>query len=160
MDHDDFRVRGFYGGSVNLCDEDVLAVFWSKGLIGITLEEQKMGHELTGLAKLFPKSSRTHALRVLGRQVAGIVSVPFAYHVCEPLNIWNCLGIGSGLSGTVQLLEYFKTMNNLHSLVEDLEEVLTKLKKEEPFWFGPHKPAELAMKICYQNATEFVAKNL
>ena len=159
VDRDDFRVHGFYGGSVNLSDEDVLAVFWSKGLIGITLEEKKMGHELTGLAKLFPKSSRTQALRMLGRQVAGIVSVPFAYHVCEPLNIWNCLGIGSGLSGTVQLLEYFKTSNNLHSLVEDLEEVLTKLKKEEPFWFGPYKPAELARKICYENIIQFSAKN-
>lgn len=159
VDHDDFRVHGFYGGSVNLSDEDVLAVFWSKGMIGITLEEQKMGHELTGLAKLFPKSSRTQALSMLGRQVAGIVSVPFAYHVCEPLNIWNCLGIGSGLSGTVQLLEYFNTMNNLHLLAEDLEEVLTKLKKEEPFWFGPYKPAELARKMCYENINQFTAKN-
>ena len=159
VDRDGFRVHGFYGGSVNLSDEDVLAVFWSKGLIGITLEERRMGHELVGLGKLFPKSPRAHALRLLGRQLAGIVSVPFAYHVTEPLYIWNCLSIGGGLSGAGRALEHYTTMTNVHTLAEDLEEVLTKLKKAEPFWFGPYKPGELARKICYENVTEFVAKN-
>ena len=43
--------------------------------------------------------------------------------------------------------------------IEDLEEALTKLKKEEPMWFGSYKPDALVRKICYQNISEFVFRN-
>jgi hypothetical protein len=44
-------------------------------------------------------------------------------------------------------------------LEEDLEEVLTRLKKEEPMWFGSYKPDALVRKMSRQNISEFVFRN-
>ena len=128
-------------------------------MIGITLEERRMGHEPKGFGKLFSGSPRARALRLLSRQVAGMVSVPFAYHAEEPLNIWNCLAIGHGLSGEGTLFGPYTSTLNAQVLAEDLEEVFTKLKKLEPFWFGAHQPAALARKVCYEKVMVFVAQN-
>ena len=30
---------------------------------------------------------------------------------------------------------------------------------EEPFWFGAHRPAALARRLCYEKVTEFASRN-
>ncbi len=59
------------------------------GLISLSLEERRMGNEAGGLEKFFSNNSRTQALRLLGRQIAGIISVPFAYNMTAPLKVWG-----------------------------------------------------------------------
>ncbi len=159
LESDDFRVQNYCGGSINLSDEDILEVFWSRGLISFSLEENKMGDQLGGIEKLFSNTPRAQALRLLGRQISGMISVPFAYHVTAPLMIWDYLNIGSGLTGKGERLERYRCNSYQNALEEDLEEVLTKLKKEEPMWFGSYKPEALVRKLCYQNISEFVLRN-
>jgi hypothetical protein len=156
---DSFRMNGYYGGGINLSDEDILAVFWSHGHISLTMERIKLGDELAGLEKVFSNSARSKALRLLGRQIAGIVSVPFAYHLPSPLKIWDCLSIAQASQNRGEVMEHFRHTSGLETLTQDVEEVLSKLKKEEPFWFGGHKPFELAEKICSDNVRNFVSSH-
>ena len=156
---DDQRVNGYYGGSINLSDEDVLAVFWSNGLIALTLEECRLGDEMGGIEKVFSNSPRRKAMRLLSRQIAGIISIPFAYHLAAPLNIWNCLSIGPGLGNRTSLVAHYRNQPDLKILQQDVEEVLFKLKRDEPMWFGGFKPSQLAEKICSENVREFTALN-
>ncbi len=159
IDGDNQRVNGYYGGSINLSDEDVLAVFWSNGLIALTLEECRLGDERGGIEKVFSNSARSKAMRLLSRQIAGIISIPFAYHLAAPLNIWNCLSIGPGLGSPASMIAHYRNEPDLKTLQQDIEEVLFKLKRDEPMWFGGYKPCQLAEKICRENVREFTSLN-
>ncbi len=158
-EQDSFRVNGYYGAGINLSDEDVLAVFWSKGLIALTLETRRLGDEMGGLEKVFSPSARSKALRLLARQIAGIISIPFAYHLSSPLSVWDTISIAPGVDSDGMMLEYFR--NGLHHerLKEDVEEVLTKIKKDEPMRFGGYKPCALSEKICNGNMLAFASRN-
>jgi hypothetical protein len=158
VDGDDFRVSGYYGGSINLADEDILAIFRSNGLIALSLDEYKLGDDLGGIGKIFSNSARSKALRLLGRQISGMVSVPFAYHLPDPLKIWNCLSIGPA-SKEGMTLQHFSANEDVVALRNDVTEVLDRLKKDEPMWFGGYKPCELAEKICAGNLKEFACAN-
>ncbi len=160
IEHDNFRVDGYYGAGINLSDEDVLAVFWSQGLISLTLEARRLGNEMGGIETMF-SSARTKALRLLARQISGIISIPFAYHISSPLRIWDSLCIGQAMGEGNTLLEYFRCGCGVHieKLKEDLEEVLSKIKKEEPMWFGGYKPCVLAEKICHGNLLTFASRH-
>jgi hypothetical protein len=159
LESDTYRVNNYNSNSINLSDEDILEVFRSHGLISLSLEESRMGSEPGGLERFFSNSSRAQALRLLGRQVAGIVSVPFAYNVIAPLKVWDYLNIGNGLTEKGDRLERYRSGPCQPKLEEDLEEVLTKLKREEPMWFGSYKPDALVRKMCRQNISEFVFRN-
>jgi hypothetical protein len=159
VESDNFRIQNYSGNSINLSDEDILEVFWSKGLISFSLEKNRIGNEITGLGKLFPSNPRSQALRSLTNQIKGVISAPFVYNVIAPLRIWDSLNIGSGLSGRGEKMERYCCTSYERTLEEDLEEVLTRLKKEEPMWFGSYKPDALVKKICYQNLSEFVFRN-
>jgi hypothetical protein len=159
IEHDNFRVNGYYGGGMNLSDEDVLAVFWSQGLIGLTLEIRKLGDEMGGLEKMFSPSARSKALRLLTRQITGIISIPFAYHLSSPLRIWDSLSIGPGTGAGCSVLEHYRIDRHIETLKVDVEEVLSKIKKEEPMWFGGYKPCTLAEKICSGNMLAFASRN-
>ncbi|HWA35852.1 MAG TPA: hypothetical protein VG737_17035 [Cyclobacteriaceae bacterium] len=159
LEYDDFRVNGYYGAGINLSDEDVLAVFWSQGLISLTLETRKLGEEMGGLEKMFSPSARSKALRLLGRQLAGIISIPFAYHLSSPLRIWDSISIGPGIGFESSVLEHYRSGVHIEHLKEDVEEVLMKIKKVEPMWFGGYKPCTLAEKICSGNMMALAARN-
>jgi len=158
-EQDNMRVNGYYGGGINLSDEDVLAVFWSKGLIELTLEERKLGDEMGGLGTMFSTSARSKALRLLSRQLTGIVSIPFAYHLSSPLSIWDTLSISAGPGAGGVMLAHYRSPTSIHALMEDVEEVLSRMKKDEPMWFGGYKPCVLSEKICRGNAAVFIARN-
>ncbi|NOT75124.1 MAG: hypothetical protein HOP08_09370 [Cyclobacteriaceae bacterium] len=156
---DNFRIQGYYGGSINLSDEDVLEVFWSQGFISLSLENWKLGNPSGGLENFFITNARTRTLKLLSRQIAGLVSIPFAYNLPSPLTIWDYINIGSGLTGSDVRMDRYRSENFMHILEQDLEEVLVRLKREEPVWFGSYRPEALVKKICHDNVKEFVLKN-
>jgi len=108
---------------------------------------------------MFSPSARSKALRLLARQITGIISIPFAYHLSSPLRIWDSLCIGPGIGAESSVLEHYRYDMHIETLKEDVEEVLSKMKKEEPMWFGGYKTCTLAEKICSGNILAFASRN-
>jgi hypothetical protein len=98
-------------------------------------------------------------MKLFAGTIAQFVRIPFAYHLDEPLRIWDTLCLGTGFDGPMDPIHRYATVLQFKTVEEDLIEILAGLKKEEPVWFGSHNPEELARKICFENAFEFVVKH-
>lgn len=156
---DNFQVHGFKAWSINLCDEDVIEIHHSGGLIGITLDQQMLGcYQKSWLLDL-PLSERKKNRAILARTLAQFVHVPFDYHLSEPARIWDMICIGTGFDGSSNPLNGYATVLDMHRLEDDLISILTRLKKDKPKWFEFHSPEILARKICFENAYDFVVKH-
>jgi hypothetical protein len=99
------------------------------------------------------------AMRLLGRTISQFVGIPFAYHLDNPLQIWDCLCLGSGFDGMINPMQRYATVLQFRTFEEDLIILLEGMKKTEPLWFGCYSPERIARKICFENAYEFVLKH-
>ncbi len=158
---DNFQHNGFKAWNINLSDEDVIEIHQSEGLIGISLDEQLLGHfQKSWLADLhLPMIERKRAKNLLARTIQQFVSIPFNYHLESPKRIWDILSIGTGFDGASRPLNGYSTVLDLHRLEDDLIGILGSLKKQKPSWFEEYDIENLARKICFENAYEFVIKH-
>jgi hypothetical protein len=158
---DRFRINKFLAWNINLSDEDVIEVHQSGGLIGISFDERMLGANpsswWTNLA--LERMMRGQASKLFARTIGQFVRIPFAYNLDDPLRIWDSLCLGTGFDGPIDPVYRYPTVLQFKTFEEDLIEILNKMKKEEPLWFGSHQPDRLARKICFDNAVEFVKRN-
>ena len=155
---DNFRVRGFKAWNINLCDEDVIEIHDSEGLIGISLDQQLLGfyQKPRFLGLPVPLMERKHARNLLARTLEQFIHIPFDYHLPHPMRIWDILCIGTGFDGAGNPLTGYSTVLDMGRLENDLTQMLNTMKKERPKWFGGQSPEILARKICFENAYDFV----
>ncbi len=158
---DNFQVQGFKAWNINLCDEDVIEIHHSGGLIGITLDQQLLGcYQKSWLLDLpLPLIERKRARHLLARTLAQFIHIPFDYRLPEPTRIWDELCIGTGFDGSGNPLNGYTTVLDMYRLETDLISILSRMKKENPKWFGFLSPEVLARKICFENAYDFVVKH-
>ena len=156
-----FRINNFLAWSINLCDEDVIEVHHSRGLIGISFDQRLLGASpVPRLVNLRLKATlRRQAMKLFASTIAQFVRIPFAYHLDEPLRIWDTLCLGTGFDGPIDPIDRYATVLQFKTFEEDLIEILAGLKKKEALWFGSYNPERLARKICFENAYEFVVKH-
>jgi len=157
-EEDDFRVQGFKAWNINLCDEDVIEIHDSEGLIGISLDQQLLGlYQKSWLLNLpLPLMERTRARKLLARTLEQFIHIPFDYNLQDPMRIWNILCIGTGFDGTNNPLSSYSTVLDMNRLEDDLTQILHNMKRERPKWFHDQSPENLARKICFENAYDFV----
>lgn len=153
---DDFRVNGFKAWNINLCDEDVIEIHDSEGLIGISLDQQLLGVYQESWLLNFPLIERKRAKNLLARTIEQFVHIPFDYNLKDPMRIWNILCIGTGFDGVSNPLARYATVLDMNRLEDDLIQILYNMKRERPKWFGSLSPENLARKICFENAYDFV----
>lgn len=154
------RENGFVATSLNLTDEDVIEIFNSRGLLGLTLDKHQLGaEEPMRWWKLTLKSETRVSDHALKRNLRQLVAIPFAYGLESPLQIWDRLCIGTGFEQFTVPLDRYPGVNQLATLEEDLVKILTALYHEEPLWLGSYRPERLARKLCYENVMEFVKRN-
>jgi hypothetical protein len=160
-EEDQFKVNRFLGWSINLTDEDVIEVHHSRGLIGISFDQHVLGANTQSWWGNLPLKTmmRKRAMNLFERTIAQLVSIPFAYYMDEPLRIWDTLCVGTGFDGAITPVSRYATVLDFKTFEDDLVETLSRLKNEEPLWFGSHRPKQLARKICFENAVEFVKRN-
>jgi hypothetical protein len=158
-ENDDFRVQGFKAWNINLCDEDVIEIHDSEGLIGISLDQQLLGlYEKSWLFNLpLPLIERKRAKKILARTLEQFIHIPFDYNLQEPMRIWNILCIGTGFDGANNPMTSYSTVLDMNRLEDDLIQILHSMKRERPKWFDKQSPENLARKICFENAYDFVA---
>lgn len=158
---DHFKIRNFKAWNINLCDEDVIEIHESGGLIGITLDQHLLGYYQNNWLSSLKIGSieRIRARNLLGRTLQQFVHIPFDYNLQEPMKIWDILCIGTGFDGTTNPLNGYSTVLEMNRLEDDLIDILHKMKQERPKWFGRHSPDNLARKICFENAYDFVIEH-
>ena len=161
-EEDDFQVQGgFKAWNINLCDEDVIEIHDSEGLIGISLDQQLLGfyqkYWLLNLPLL--STERKRARTLLARTLEQFIHIPFDYNLKEPMRIWDILCIGTGFDGANNPLTGYSTVLDMNRLEDDLIQILHRMRRERPRWFGNQSPENLARKICFENAYDFVVKH-
>ena len=158
---DNFQVDGFKAWNINLCDEDVIEIHQSVGLIGISLDQQLLGfYQNSWLLNIpIPAIERICARSLLARTIEQFVHIPFDYNLPEPIRVWDMLSIGTGFDGANNPLNGYATVFDMHRLEDDLIVILRKMRKDYPKWFARYSPEILARKICFENAYNFVAKH-
>lgn len=158
---DDFRVQGFKAWNINLCDEDVIEIHNSEGLIGISLDQQLLGaYRKSWLPNLpLPLMERIRAKKLLARTLEQFIHIPFDYNLQSPMHIWNILCLGTGFDGTNNSLTSYSTVLDMNRLEDDLIQILQGMKRERPKWFDNLSPENLARKICFENAYDFVTSH-
>lgn len=155
---DNFRIQGFKAWNINLCDEDVIEIHDSEGLIGISLDQHLLGlYQKSWLLHLpLPQMERKRARNLLARTLEQFIHIPFDYHLPDPMRIWNILCIGTGFDGANNPLTGYSTVLDMNRLEDDLILILHNMKRGRPKWFGNQSPENLARKICFENAYDFV----
>ncbi len=159
-EEDNYLVDGFKAWNINLSDEDVIEIHHSDGLIGLSLDQQLLGHyQKSWLSLPLPAIERKRSRNLLARTLEQFIHIPFDYNLNEPMRIWNILCIGTGFDGASNPLNGYSTVLDMHKLEDDLTKILQKMKRERPKWFGHRSPEDLARKICFENAYDFVVKH-
>ncbi len=158
---DEFFLKGFLAWSINLCDQDIIEIFKSCGLLGISFDKRLLGTEPHAWLDTmnFGPLDRLRALRIFRRTLEQFVRIPFEYNLSEPLTIWDRLCMGTGFDGAMQPMPRYSSVLQFSLFEQDLVDILDGMKREEPMWFGSYRPEALARKICFENAYEFVRKH-
>ncbi len=155
-EEDDFNVNGFKAWNINLCDEDVIEIHDSEGLIGISLDQHLLGIYQKNWLFNIPLIERKRAKKILARTIEQFIHIPFDYNLKDPMRIWNILCIGTGFDGAHNPLTSYSTVLDMNRLEDDLTEILHSMRRERPKWFDRLTPENLARKICFENAYDFV----
>jgi hypothetical protein len=161
LETDDNHQNGFLNWSINLCDEDIIQIFSSKGMLGLTLDYHQLGGTANAWLDNIPFAplARKRALNLIKRTLQQFVRIPFDYHMAEPHSIWHRIALGSGFDGFMQPIERYSSVLQFSTFEQDLVKILHEMKREDAIWFGSYRPEDLARMICFNNAHEFVKKH-
>jgi hypothetical protein len=158
---DDCHQNGFLNWSINLCDEDVLQIFNSQGMLGLSLDYQLLGGGAHAWLDNIPFAPlmRKRALNLIKRTLQQFVRIPFDYQLAEPHRIWHRIALGSGFDGFMQPMPRYSSVLQFETFEQDLIKILHEMKHEDPIWFGSYRCEGLARMICFNNAYDFVKKH-
>jgi hypothetical protein len=158
---DDNYEQGFLTWSINLCDEDVLQIFSSEGMLGLTLDYHQLGGGANAWIDNLPFAplARKRTLNLIKRTLQQFVRIPFDYHMAEPHSIWHRIALGSGFDGFMQPMQRYSSVLQFSTFEQDLVKILCDMKREDAILFGSYRPEDLARMICFNNAYEFVKRH-
>jgi hypothetical protein len=158
---DNSHQNGFLTWSINLCDEDVLQIFNSQGMLGLSLDNHLLGGGANSWLDNIPFApfTRKRTLNLIKRTLQQFVRIPFDYHLAEPYDIWHRIALGSGFDGIMQPMQRYSSVLQFSTFEQDLVKILNEMKREDPLWFGSYRSEDLARMICFNNAYEFVKKH-
>lgn len=145
----------FNNWNINLCDEDVVNIYKSKGLIGINLDQRVLG-----LSKEDEKKNETHA-NYVWQNIKGMMKA--VIHSNDPQiqskkNIINTFCLGTDFDGLIDPLNKYPTIMDFKQLGEDLIELVKADPEKDSILFGA--TVELFIqKVCFDNAYDFVVRN-
>lgn len=150
----------------NLSNEDVIQIVRSKGIIGVSLDEQVLGG-----SKYFADLSKTVVGTAQRREVQIkllVAQLLSAANCVNDVRVWNHLAIGSGFDTQLNSMDAYETSENLGELARDLEAFFNNPKDVfnlftatdvKRLMFGQQARA-LVHKLCSDNAANFLRTNL
>ena len=152
--------------TTNLCRQDLIAILQSQGLIGLSLERDRlMGKEFQRrYDEAIPNSADRRRIAVQ----ALVGNICKAIHMSNDIEAWNMLSISSQFDNHARHLDVFDSSSDMATLYRDLLEFfenptdiegLYSVKEIKDFMYN-FTPQEIVDKIMYENALNFIERNL
>ena len=162
--------------SINICREDVETIYHSKGLIGIQLDEKRMGggiskHKIYAKRKLWNNGVFTSVayadykkeyLKVLMANIFEVV------RKIKSVQAWDIICIGSDMDGIINPMDMYSDCSEMETLKQDVIRFLTDktpiedVNLQSSFMKGymyELTPEEIADKIFFKNVDDFLSRN-
>ncbi len=146
--------HGFKAYEINLATEDLWAIYKSKGLIGLILDEKKLGR--MGLWN-FIFGGKYKWIRMLLRNLLEMVERLIKQYDADK-DVWDIFALGSDFDGLINPLNRYPTARYYQKLVEEFNEALSVSRRFKKYNFG-YKPIDITRKIFWQNALDFTLKH-
>ena len=124
-DHESDNTATYFNvWSINLCDEDILQIFNSGGLIGIVLHEDRMPggipkHRIQGFKKAQDHDRlRDEYLKLIMSNILHII------RVCNDVQAWNMICLGSDFDGAINPMETYPNVQSYVRLGREMRQFL------------------------------------
>ncbi|MEJ2593778.1 MAG: hypothetical protein P8100_01285 [bacterium] len=139
--------------NINICDEDVVMIFKTGGLIGINLDQRVLGIVTKG----DQENERKHIGYVWQNMKAVMNAALISKEKRLPPKdrIADLVCLGTDFDGYIDPVNKYATVIDFGKLRSDLVEAIAGDPDKDKFLFGM-SPDQLAEKICFTNARDFV----
>ncbi|MBN2173619.1 MAG: hypothetical protein JW731_05785 [Bacteroidales bacterium] len=146
----------FNAWNINVCDEDILTVFKTGGLIGINFDQRVLG-----LSKEDFNNEEKHAFCIWQNMKACMMAVLNSTENNLPPkeNAVNMICIGTDFDGYIDPVNKYPTVLEFDQFRKDLIQVIANDPDKDKLLFNKYTPEDLVDKICFGNAYDFVVKN-
>ncbi len=146
--------KGFRAFETNVTTEDLWVIYKNKGLLGIMLDDHKLGR-LTLWQWLFKRDQRWIYLLVNNfmAMVERLVQVYGAKN-----DVYDIFALGSDFDGVINPLNKYPTASQLPQLAHDFIKVLSQNRKFKKYSFG-YTASEIAQKVFWHNTLNFILNN-
>lgn len=146
---------GFNTWSINLYDDEIIRIHKTKGIIGLVFYEPILGGKKKRKGGLF--WNRKMWAELFADQIEHIVKTVYNAGLPDKKEIWDRIALGSDFDGQINPADKFGTADQFPDFKKHLISFLRENK------FNPYRDIsevnELADKICYKNAMNFLKTN-
>lgn len=154
QEDDHWHAPPFNAWNINLCDEDMVELFESGGLVGICFEQRIAG---VGPHQRVPREK--YAYLVL-QHILALVDAVYqdeSRPIEERRKVWDCICLGTDYDGMIDPLTAYPTVLSLDEWAEDLRDHLTSISHTRQI--AEIGVDELVEKIAWRNAYEFAQRH-
>ncbi len=158
-EHDDSHVGNFYAWNINMCDEDILLIFKTRGLFGLSFDQR-----IVGIRK---KKDPRNNITALWHNIKTVLEVIYSSNQVaagEKHLAWNIISIGTDFDGYIDPVNPFPTVLEFEKFRNALINVITtelnssSVSPSIRHFQSIEDIAEAVDAICYKNAENFVKK--
>lgn len=145
------RKHRLYRWSINVCNEEVLSILDSGGLIGLMMDKGNLG----GLTTIKEISAIADGEKQ--RHEFSKVFWDNAFQVVKAVGNekgWDVLSLGTDYEGTITHMDPYESSAKLPLFEADLQSYLEETNYRSELWYG-YTPKELVRKIMKDNAMQF-----
>ncbi|MCE4565251.1 hypothetical protein INQ51_13120 [Maribellus sp. CM-23] len=145
----------FNNWNINICDEDVVTIFKSGGVIGVNFDQRVLG-----LSKSDAEDESTHAYYVWQHIKCMMKAVIHSADDKLPAKkgIVNTFCLGTDFDGFIDPINRYATVLDFGQLAKDLVGEISNDPEKEELLFGL-SPEEFVRKVCFDNAYDFVVRH-
>ena len=145
----------FNAWNINLCDEDVLNIFKSGGLIGVNFDQRVLG-----IPKEVKNDKEVHIKYLWQNMKAMMTAVLESNNTDLPPkeNVVELLSLGTDFDGYIDPVDKYATVLDFKEFRHDLLSTINADTEKDKFLFNQYSVEDLVEKICFQNAYDFVVE--
>lgn len=156
----------FYNWNINLCDEDIIMIYKTGGLFGLSFDKRMLG---MSPKKKEEKKEQLNSIKSMWNNVKAVMSIIYKEAAVLPITerrkAWDILAIGTDFDGYIDPISDYKTAIELKDFKKDLLHVIKEeAAKKHPLpcvadFDEDFTPEMVVNKICYDNALAFTLKH-
>jgi hypothetical protein len=160
---DDYFIGAFNAWNINVCDEDIMIIFKTKGLFGLSFDQR-----ILGVPKAQKKEGGRNSLEALWDNICAVLDVIYndsSIPAAQKHEAWNIITIGTDFEGFIDPVNRYNTALDFPTFRSEMIAYVDALRTQ------PNVPAclkhfttiaevEIAIdNLCYNNAATFVERN-